>query len=149
LQISTTLHEAMTVHLIKLCVGAESIADLEEWIALRLRLSREQIHTTRMMPKSREEILDGGSLYWVIKGTVACRQRILGLRGHRDEDGISRCDIVLDPTVVPVDPRPRGPFQGWRYLNAADAPPDLAGAGTPDANLPLELQKQLRVIGLV
>ncbi|WP_413993157.1 DUF1489 family protein [Labrys okinawensis] len=139
----------MTLNLIKLCVGAESIADLEEWIALRLRLAGEQIHTTRMMPKNREAILDGGSLYWVIKGVVSCRQRILDLRGHRDEDGISRCDIVLDPAVVTVDPRPRGPFQGWRYLSATDAPPDLAGAGTPDAELPMELQRQLRVIGLV
>jgi hypothetical protein len=139
----------MALNLIKLCVGAESIADLEEWIALRMRLAGEQIHTTRMMPKNREAILDGGSLYWVIKGVVSCRQRILDLRGHRDEDGISRCDIVMDPTVVQVDPRPRGPFQGWRYLSAADAPPDLAGAGTPDADLPIDLQRQLRVIGLV
>jgi hypothetical protein len=139
----------MALNLIKLCVGAESIADLEEWIALRMRLAGEQIHTTRMMPKNREAVLDGGSLYWVIKGVVSCRQRILDLRGHRDEDGISRCDIVMDPTVVQVDPRPRGPFQGWRYLNAADAPPDLAGVGTPDADLPIDLQRQLRVIGLV
>lgn len=139
----------MALHLIKLCVGAESIADLEEWIALRLRLAGEQIHTTRMMPKNRDAILDGGSLYWVIKGVLCCRQRILGLRGHRDEDGISRCDIVLDPAVVAVDPRPRGPFQGWRYFSEADAPPDLPGAGTPDAELPMELQRQLRVIGLV
>jgi hypothetical protein len=139
----------MTLNLIKLCVGAESIADLEEWIGLRLRLSGEQIHTTRMMPKNREAILGGGSLYWVIKGQLSCRQRILDLRARRDEDGISRCDIVLDPTVVPVDPRPRGPFQGWRYFSAADAPPDLAGRGATDAELPLELQQQLRAIGLV
>ncbi len=139
----------MTLNLIKLCVGAESIADLEEWIALRLRLAGEQIHTTRMMPKNREAVLDGGSLYWVIKGVLSCRQRILDLRGRRDEDGISRCDIVLDPVVVQVDARPRGPFQGWRYLSAAEAPPDLAGPGTPDADLPIELQRQLRVIGLV
>ncbi|MDQ0394065.1 DUF1489 family protein [Labrys monachus] len=139
----------MTLHLIKLCVGAESIADLEEWIALRMRMSGEQIHTTRMMPKNREAILDGGSLYWVIKGQLSCRQRILDLRARRDEEGISRCDILLEPRVVPVDPRPRGPFQGWRYLSAADAPPDLSGLGAPDGELPLELQQQLRAIGLV
>ncbi|MEW9310440.1 DUF1489 family protein [Labrys portucalensis] len=139
----------MSLNLIKLCVGAESIADLEEWIALRLRLAGEQIHTTRMMPKNREAILDGGSLYWVIKGIVSCRQRITDLRARRDEDGISRCDIVLDPAVVAVDPRPRGPFQGWRYLSAADAPPDLAMAGSADADLPIELQRELRTIGLV
>jgi hypothetical protein len=139
----------MHLNLVKLCVGAESIADLEEWIALRLRLSGEQIHTTRMMPKNREAILGGGSLYWVIKGQLSCRQRILDLRARRDEDGISRCDIVLEPKVVPVDPRPRGPFQGWRYLSAGDAPPDLAAGGAMDAELPLELQQQLRAIGLV
>ena len=139
----------MSLNLIKLCVGAESIADLEEWIALRLRLAGEQTHTTRMMPKNREAILGGGSLYWVIKGIVSCRQRITDLRARRDEDGISRCDIVLDPAVVAVDPRPRGPFQGWRYLSAADAPPDLAKVGSADADLPIELQRELRTIGLV
>ena len=139
----------MPLHLIKLCVGAESIADLEEWIAERVAVAGEQIHTTRMMPKRGDEILDGGSLYWVIRGELNCRQSILALRAIVDQEGISRCEIVLDPQVVPVDPRPRGPFQGWRYLAAKDAPVDLARPGDAHDDLPLELQRELRVIGLL
>jgi hypothetical protein len=139
----------MALHLIKLCVGAESIADLEEWIAERLAASGEQVHTTRMMPSRREEILAGGSLYWIIRGQLSCRQSILDLRARRGDDGISRCDIVLESKVVPVDPRPRGPFQGWRYFTAEDAPADLVtGTGAP-GDLPLELQRELRQIGVI
>jgi hypothetical protein len=139
----------MALHLIKLCVGATSIADLEDWIASRLKASGEQVHTTRMMPKRRDDILSGGSLYWIIRGELVCRQAILDLRARRGEDGIQRCDILLEPRVVPVDPRPRGPFQGWRYFLPADAPPDLGSAGAADAELPVELQRELRVIGLI
>ena len=142
------LDQRMALHLIKLCVGAESIADLQDWVATRLRLTGEQVHTTRMMPKRRDDILDGGSLFWIIKGQLACRQAILDLRARRDEDGISRCDIVLAPDVVAVDPRPRGPFQGWRYFEPAEAPPDLASAGGAN-DLPYELQREVRVIGLL
>jgi hypothetical protein len=140
---------AMALHLIKLCVGAESIADLEDWIAKRFKAAGEQVHTTRMMPKRREEILAGGSLYWIIKGELNCRQRILDLRARIGPDGISRCDIMLDRDVVPVDPRPRGPFQGWRYFEARDAPPDLTRLAGGSEDLPLELQRKLRVIGLI
>jgi hypothetical protein len=139
----------MTMHMIKLCVGAESIADLEEWVADRVRHAGEQVHTTRMMPKRREEIVAGGSLFWVIKGELSCRQSILDLRPTRDADGISRCDIVLFPRVVPVHPRPRGPFQGWRYFDPREAPPDLEAADETDHGLPVELQRELRVIGLL
>ncbi|MDQ0472908.1 DUF1489 family protein [Labrys wisconsinensis] len=139
----------MALHLIKLCVGAESIADLEEWIAERVAAAGEHVHTTRMTPKRREEILDGGSLYWVIRGELNCRQAILDLRAVVDAEGISRCGILLDPRVVPVDPRPRGPFQGWRYFEAKDAPPDLAGPGEAADELPMELRRELRLIGLI
>jgi hypothetical protein len=139
----------MALHLIKLCVGASSIADLEDWVQSRLKAAGEQVHTTRMTPKRRDDILAGGSLYWIIRGELSCRQAILDLRARRGEDGIQRCDIVLDPKVVPVDPRPRGPFQGWRYFEAKDAPPDLGSAGPADADLPAELQRELRVIGLI
>ena len=140
----------MALHLIKLCVGAESIADLEGWIATRVGASGEQVHTTRMMPKRREEILAGGSLYWVIRGELSCRQSILVLRPVRDRDGISRCDIVLDPKVVPVHPRPRGPFQGWRYFTDGSAPPDLgkATAGSVAA-MPEPMRRELRDLGLL
>lgn len=139
----------MPLHMIKLCVGADSIADLEEWIASCLADGGEQVHTTRTMPRRREEILEGGSLYWVIKGELNCRQRIDGLRPVLGADGITRCQIVLDPVVVPVDPRPRGPFQGWRYFEQADAPPDLARFGGEAGEMPLDLQRELRAIGLL
>ncbi len=137
----------MPLHLIKLCVGAESIEDLEAWIAECVRLDGEQIHTTRMTPKRRDEILDGGSLYWIIRGKLNCRQRILDLRSSVGADGVGRCDIVLEPSVVRVHPRPRGPFQGWRYLDPKDVPPDFAANGADD--LPPELQRELREIGLL
>ena len=137
------------LHLIKLCVGCEGVGDLEEWIAERLAAAGEQVHTTRMMPKRREEILAGGSLYWVIRGVLTCRQAILDLRATSDGNGISYCDIVLDPRVVLVDPRPRGPFQGWRYFTAKDAPPDLDRKSAAGTDLPLELSSQLRAIGLL
>ena len=137
------------LHLIKLCVGADSIRDLEEWVEERFRLSGEQVHTTRMMPKRRDEILAGGSLFWVIRGVLSCRQTILDLRATSNGQGISYCDIVLDPKVVPVDPRPRGPFQGWRYFQASDAPPDLDRLTSSGNDLPLELSSRLRAIGLI
>lgn len=145
----------MTLHLLKLCVGAESIDDLEGWIAERRRHAEaagrryEQVHTTRMSPKRGSEILDGGSLYWVIKGVIACRQRLLALRPIVDADGIPRCDLVLEPVVVPVAPRPFRPFQGWRYLQAADAPPDLALAGGDVAAMPEPMRRELRALGLL
>ena len=141
--------DAPPLHLIKLCVGAENIADLEEWVKDCLRRSGEQVHTTRMMPKRRVEILAGGSLYWVIRGVLSCRQTILDLRATSDGMGVSYCDIVLEPRVVPVDPRPRGPFQGWRYLAAKDAPPDLDLKTSAGSDLPIELSSQLRAIGLL
>ncbi|WP_029355201.1 DUF1489 family protein [Bosea sp. 117] len=144
----------MALHLLKLCVGAESIADLEEWIAERMAekaargLDREQTHTTRMVPTRIDELLDGGSLYWVIKGEVACRQKLVGVRPFVDGDGIRRCHLVLEPAVQRVEPRPSRPFQGWRYLNAKDAPPDLSGSSV-DAPLPDALRRELRTLGLL
>lgn len=144
----------MPLHLLKLCVGAESIEDLEAWIAESLagKVARgqtaEQVHTTRMVPTRLAELLDGGSLYWVVKGEVACRQALTGIRPFVDGDGIRRCHLVLNPTVHRVDPRPSRPFQGWRYLAAKDAPPDLANIGTAPA-LPDELRRELRSLGLL
>lgn len=145
----------MALHLIKLCVGAESIRDLEEWIEERMHerrrqnLPQEQLHTTRMVPKRIDEILDGGSLYWVIKGQVCCRQRLLDIRPFTDGEGISRCHLVMEPVVVPVVPRPFRPFQGWRYLAAKDAPPDLGGGSETGAEMPEELRRELASLGLL
>jgi hypothetical protein len=145
----------MTLHLIKLCVGCDNVGELQEWIRERLHEKqrrgepREHIHTTRMMPKRVTELLDGGSLYWVIRGEVACRQKLRDLRPVVDGEGISRCQFVLDPKVVRVDPRGFRPFQGWRYLNAKDAPPDLSRPLRGKVEMPEPLRRELRGLGLL
>ncbi len=145
----------MPLHLLKLCVGAESITDLEGWIEQRMAQRRargepiEQFHTTRMVPKKVDEIVEGGSLYWVIKGQIAARQRLTDIRPFKDADGIGRCHLVLEPVVVPVEPRPFRPFQGWRYLQAKDAPRDLSERGGDLGAMPEELRRELAGLGLL
>lgn len=143
----------MALHLQKLCVGADSVEDLTAWIEHRMRekarqgLPQEHIHTTRMAPKRVDELLDGGSLYWVIKGVMQARQRLIDIRTFTDADGIGRCELVMEPKVVRVEPRARRAFQGWRYLPGPDAPKDLSGAGDAE-NLPAQLLTELRALGL-
>jgi hypothetical protein len=145
----------VALHLIKLCVGCDSVQDLEAWIRTRLKerkrrgLAREHVHTTRMVPKRSDELTDGGSLYWVIRGEIACRQRILDVRPFVDKDGISRCRLVLEPKVRRVEPRPRRPFQGWRYLEPKDAPRDLEPAAPGAKAMPEALRRELRDLGLL
>ncbi len=145
----------MALHLLKLCVGAESISDLEGWVEERMAQRRargepaEQLHTTRMVPKKIDEILDGGSLYWVIKGQIAARQRLTGIRSFTDAEGIGRCHLVMEPVVVPVEPRPFRPFQGWRYLLAKDAPRDLAEHGGDLGEMPEAMRRELAGLGLL
>ena len=123
--------QTMALHLVKLCVGVESLDDLRAWIDLRQveRRARgepaEQIHTTRMVPTRGDALVDGGSLYWVIKGAIQARQRLLEIRPFTDPGGIKRCHLVLEPQVHATRPQPRRPFQGWRYLKEDDAPADL------------------------
>ena len=103
-----------------------------------------------MTPKRAEEILEGGSLYWVIKRVIQCRQRIISLDEVRDADGTKRCAIVMDPEIVRTNPSPKRPFQGWRYLEPADAPPDLdAGGGSGLTELPEALRRELASLGLL
>jgi hypothetical protein len=143
------------LHILKLCVGAESISDLESWItesmAMWRRLGRpeEQMHTTRMVPKRLDEIAGKGSLFWVIKGQIMCRQPITAIRPFTDGDGIGRCHLVLEPVVTPVEPRPCRPFQGWRYLAEKDAPKDLRLSGEGAAAMPEELRRELAALGLL
>src|ERR1700691_2907344 len=145
----------MPLHLIKLCVGADSVSDLEDWIKQKLKAKRkngekpEHIHRTRMVPKRAAELTDGGSLYWVIRGEVMCRQRLRDVRPFRDRDGIGRCGLVLDPKVILVEPRPYRAFQGWRYLTANDAPRDLDKAVKGAAAMPETLRRELRELGLM
>ncbi len=144
----------MPLHLVKLCVGCESVKDLKDWI--RERLSKKKrgeplhhVHTTRMTPKRADELLAGGSLFWVIRGEIACRQRFLDVRPFADKDGVARCRLVLDPKVVLIEPRPCRPFQGWRYLAAAEAPPDLKRGASGAGQLPETLRRELRELGLL
>ncbi len=141
------------LHLIKLCVGAELIADLAAWQARRLAPLKKAgkplrlQHITRQMPKRRDELLDGGSLYWVIKGQIAVRQRLIDLKPVM-RDGVPHCAIVYDPEHVPLIRRAHRPFQGWRYLNPADAPPD-ARSFKGAKGLPDELKAELAELGLL
>jgi hypothetical protein len=145
----------MVLHLLKLCVGCDSIGDLESWIEEnRLHHHRtgrdyEQVHTTRMVPKRSGDLLDGGSLFWVIKGQISCRQPLLAIRPFTDAGGIGRCYLVLDSRVIPVEPRPYRPFQGWRYLEARDAPKDLNSTSGELAQMPEALRRELAELGLL
>ena len=109
----------------------------------------EHIHTTRMVPKRAGEIIGQGSLYWVIKGRVQCRQRVVDIRPFVDAEGISRCHIVLDPEVILTRSQPKRPFQGWRYYKPEDAPADLSGDGADVEALPTEMRNQLADLGLI
>ena len=139
--------------MLKLSVGTDTIQDLEGWIAEKRRSAagsdREHIHTTRMVPKRRDPMLDGGSLFWVIRGQLACRQRFLDVRPFTDREGIGRCHLVLEPRVVPVLPRPCRPFQGWRYLADEDAPEDIGSGQEGLAALPEALRRELVELGLL
>jgi len=143
----------MTLHLVKLCVGCDSVKDLKDWIRQRQKQKKtkknEHIHTTRMVPKRAGELLDGGSLFWVIRGQIMCRQRLLAIRPFTDRDGIGRCRLVMDPAVVLVEPRPMRAFQGWRYLDVERAPRELSKAAPGVATMPEELRRQLRELGLL
>ncbi len=146
----------MTLHLVKLCVGAVSIDDLAEWQAGRLAEARKisqrakLFHTTFQTPKRQDELLEGGSLYWVIKGQIQVRQRLIGLEQGKKEDGSACCLLLLDPKLVPVRPVPRRAFQGWRYLTAEDAPADLDGSGGRGlAAMPEQLRRELAELGLI
>jgi hypothetical protein len=140
----------MGLHLVKLCVGAEAIEDLAAWqrrFCKRLNLE-VPYHTTRMIPKRTDEVLDGGSLYWVIKGLIQVRQRLTGIEPFEDGEGVKRCRLVLDPDLIPTKPYPRRPFQGWRYLRAEDAPGDLPPEAL-DEDMPAEMRRDLLELGLL
>ncbi len=138
----------MALHLIKLCVGVAEIAELRDWQERRLAELGRVFHVTRMMPKRVDEILDGGSMYWVTRGVVQVRQRIEAIEGFADGEGVSRCRIVFDPELVPTMPQPRRAFQGWRYLDPADAPRDLPQGRGLEA-LPEHMRAELIHLGLL
>lgn len=138
-----------SLHLIKLCVGAEKVEDLTEWQASARAKGPDGLprHVTRMWPKRADDLLDGGSLYWVIKGLVLARQRIVRLDEVDRGDGKKRCGIVMDPIVYRTESVPKRPFQGWRYLPGTDAPRDLS-LDRANEDLPPTLMAALADIGV-
>ena len=145
----------MPLHILKLAVGCDSVAELKQWVAERMKtakkngLPQRHIHTTRMTPKRTEEILSGGSLYWVIRGEIAAREKLIAIEPFRSSDGIGRCRLVMQPKVIAVSPRPMRAFQGWRYFADKDVPPDLGKAAASIAAMPEPLRRELRDLGLL
>ncbi len=147
----------MPLHIVKLCVGTDTIDDLATWQSSRLAEQKRAgikqpkiFHTTFQAPKRQAELLDGGSLYWVIKGLISVRQRLVGFAEGFKDDGKPACRLLLDPVLVPVRPVPRRPFQGWRYLASDSAPADLKhGHNETVAEMPAAMRKELAGLGLL
>jgi len=141
----------MTVNLLKLCVGIDSVEQLESHKQQRLQTFADgrscHIHITRFMPKRKEEVLDGGSLYWIIKGFCVARQKIIGLEMVDTEKG-PKCAILMAPDLILTESQPRRPHQGWRYLETKDAPAD-ASSQTIETDMPSDMAQDLRDLGLL
>ncbi|NJM34291.1 MAG: DUF1489 domain-containing protein [Rhodomicrobium sp.] len=144
------------MHLIKLCVGIETLEELAAWQAHRLDVMKragvtpELVHRTRQTPRQGDAVLKSGSLYWVIKGFIRGRQRILALREETGTEGKPLCGIVLDRTLIATRPQPRRPFQGWRYLKPEEAPADLgAVADLASSDIPPAMRAELAELALL
>lgn len=139
------------LNLIKLSVGSESVESISNWQSTKQarRHNGKLCHVTRMWPRREGEIVEGGSIYWVIRGLVLARQNILGFEAHEGQDGIKRCAIVLDEDLIRTVPQPRKAFQGWRYLAGSDAPLDLDHALDISSPLPPNLEQELAQIGVL
>lgn len=131
----------------KLCVGCDSPAELDDWQNSNWPDGPAR-HVTRMWPKREAELLRGGSIYWVFKGVMQARQRLLSLDEVQGPDGITRCALVLEPRLIRTAAVPRRPFQGWRYLKPEDAPPDLPAGRDAEPSLPVEIARALAEMGL-
>ncbi len=146
----------MTLHILKLCVGVDSVEDLASWQRRRLATMRktdadaELMHVTRQTPRREGFAPGSSSIYWVIGGYIRVRQKITALREVQGADGIVRCGLAFDPELVPVEPVPRRAFQGWRYLSAAEAPADLQpGAASSDGAIPPAMRQALMELRLI
>jgi hypothetical protein len=139
----------MPLNLIKLCVGVSEVEEMKSWVAMCKGGHDTLDHVTRMFPRRKDEILPGGSLYWVIKGMIMCRQPIADLETVVGGDGIERCRIAFEPEIIRVRPTPRRAFQGWRYLEQADVPPDLKRGEMATAEMPENMRRELAALGLL
>ena len=137
----------MTVHLKKLSVGSQSLETLRVWQALRLSETGRLIHVTRNRPRRAAEILNGGSIYWTIRGVMSARQNIIDLAEVKRADGQVACGLVLSPDLVATVPTKMRIFQGWRYLETEDAPADMKDA--VDERMPPALLVELRELGVL
>jgi hypothetical protein len=139
------------LHMTKLAVGVRDIEHLREWQTERALTNPPLRHRTRNFPRRSAEIVAGGSMYWVINGTMLVRQRILDIIEDRRDDNSACTGLVLDPHLVPLEGRPTKPFQGWRYLQAEDAPADLVigPRARGEAALPPALRQELRALCLL
>ena len=135
----------MSLHLIKLCVGCGAVEDLLAWREQSSKPDQPWILRTRQTPKRAAELITAGSLYRVYKGLILSRQRILAIETV-GEGPARRCEVTLDQNVVHTTPTPRRAFQGWRYLETKDAPPDIGSTG-PEGAMPAELARRLRELG--
>lgn len=139
------------LHLTKLCVGVTDIAHLRSLQAARLARGEPLRHLTRSFPRRAQDILDGGSLFWVIAGATVVRQRLIDIQEAAYDDGSKCAALLFDPALVPVVARATKPFQGWRYLDPAAAPRDLGIAAAADGTeaLPAALRRELETLGLL
>ena len=139
------------LHILKLAVGIRDIAHLRAVQAARLAGNPPLRHQTRSFPRRAAEVIDGGSIYWVISGSILVRQRIVAIEAERWDDGTACAGLHLDPELVAVAGRPTRPFQGWRYLEAEAAPPDLADVGEAGGveALPEAMRRELQALGLL
>ena len=145
-----------TVNIVKLAVGVKSV---EELALIQRRFLKQAgnnensgfYHSTKLMPKKHEAIVKSGSLYWVIKGLICARQKIIAITKQEDSDGIKRCKIFLNDSIIKTTPIRKRPFQGWRYLKRNKTPADIADpiTATFDDDIPLEVQHQLLEVGLL
>jgi hypothetical protein len=139
----------MALHLLKIAVGCDSVEQIAEFQAERLKRLGRLVHYTRHFPRRAEELLDGGSMYWIVKGLVRARQRLTGFEHGTRPSGGPASAIGLDPKLVLTRPQPRRPHQGWRYLEPADAPPDAPKGAAGDDDLPPKMVEELRALGLL
>ena len=145
----------MSLHIIKLCVGADTVEDLIEWYESgeadwKLPNGKQAVaHRTTMLPKRTDELLDGGSLYWVIKGRIQVRQRLVAIEPFKDKTGRNRCALVMEPSITLTRPRAFRPFQGWRYLENKDAPPDIGAYKAERGQGNARLKAELIELGLI
>jgi hypothetical protein len=139
------------LHLTKLAVGVRDIDHLRELQAERATRNPPLRHRTRMFPRRRDEVISGGSMYWVISGSMLVRQRILDIIEDQRDNGDACTGLLLDPRLVPLAGRPTKPFQGWRYLRPDEAPSDLGrrARAKGEASLPPSLRRELQVLCLL